>query len=424
MKNESVFKNAKKQLEKASSHVVMSKDVEKILENPKQMVQVSIPLRKDDGSLEIFEGYRVQHNDIRGPSKGGIRFHPDADLDEVKALAFWMTFKCAVVGIPFGGAKGGIKVDPRLLSNTELERLSRAYIRSIYEFIGPDVDIPAPDVYTNETIMGWMVDEYNKISRKLNPAVITGKPVGLGGSLGRDDATARGAFYVIDEFMKEKKLDPKKTTVAVQGFGNAGFHIARLLNEQGFQIKAITDSRSGILAKEGKLNPEELMEEKKKNVLLENASKSKGHEKISNKEILELDVDLLLLSALENQITKENAGNVKAKYIFELANGPTTPEADEALFKKGIEVIPDILTNAGGVTVSYFEWIQSRAGHYWKIKEVHEKLEEIMKESFHSISAIKKDKKIDYRTAAYVHALGRLKDAIEVQGTTEYFKRA
>jgi glutamate dehydrogenase (NADP+) len=420
MTKESVFGNAKKQLEKASGHTQLSEDVKKTLENPKQIIQVSIPLRKDDGSLEIFEGYRVQHSDLRGPGKGGIRFHPEADLDEVKALAFWMTFKCAVVGIPFGGAKGGIKVDPRSLSKTELERLSRGYIRALYEFVGPDIDIPAPDVYTNEMIMGWMSDEYNKISRKLHPSFITGKPVSLGGSLGRDDATARGAFYVLEEYTKENGLDPSKTTVAVQGFGNAGFHIARLLNEAGFQIKAVSDSKTGILATEGKLNPEELMKNKREKKALEETDST--HKKITNKEILELDVDILLLAALENQITGENAKDVKAKHVFELANGPTTPEADEVLYKKGVNVLPDILVNAGGVTVSYFEWLQGRSGHYWKLDEVHQKLKEIMKESFQAVSSIREDKKVDYRTAAYVHALQRLKDVIEVRGTTEYFR--
>ncbi|MFH1802786.1 MAG: Glu/Leu/Phe/Val dehydrogenase [archaeon] len=420
MTKESVFENAKKQLEKASEHTSLSEDVKKILENPKQIIQVSIPLRKDDGSLEIFQGYRVQHSDLRGPGKGGIRFHPDADLDEVKALAFWMTFKCAVAGIPFGGAKGGIKVDPSKLSKTEVERLSRGYVRALYEFIGPDIDIPAPDVYTNEMIMGWMSDEYNKIARKLHPSFITGKPVSLGGSLGRDDATARGAFYILEEYSKEKNLTPSKTTVAIQGFGNAGFHIARLLNEAGFHIKAVSDSKTGILAKEGKLNPGELMKNKKEKKILEELDAT--HVKITNKEILELDVDILLLAALENQITKENANDIKAKHIFELANGPTTPDADEILFARGINILPDILVNAGGVTVSYFEWLQGRSGHYWKLAEVHQKLEEIMKEAFSAVSAIKEDKKVDYRTAAYVHALQRLKDTIEVKGTTEYFQ--
>lgn len=415
----SVFDNALKQLEKASKHVSISEDTKKILQNPKQILQVSIPLRKDDHSLEIFQGYRIQHSDARGPAKGGIRFHPQADIDEVKALAFWMTFKCAVVGIPFGGAKGGITVDPKKLSKRELERLSRGYIRAIYEFIGPDVDIPAPDVYTNETIMGWMSDEYNKISRKLNPAVITGKPVSMGGSLGRDDATARGAFYVLQEFIKEKQINPTQTTVAIQGFGNAGYHITRLLNESGFQVKAVSDSTGGVMTLNKSLNAEDLMKTKKEKG---SVAAHEGSKKISNEDLLGLDADILLLAAMENQITKENADKIKAKYIFELANGPITPEADEILHKKNIEVMPDILTNAGGVTVSYFEWVQSRTGHYWKLNKVHEELKEIMIEAFNKINAIKKDKKIDYRTAAYVHALEKLKAAIETRGTAEYFR--
>ena len=355
-----LFENAVKQFEKATRFFKVSDDAKKTLENPKQIIEVSIPVRMDNGKLEIFKGYRVHYNDILGPTKGGIRYHPNVDMDEVKTLAFWMTFKCAVVGIPFGGAKGGVIVNPKKLSKQELERLSRGYIRGIYEFIGPDIDIPAPDVYTNETIMGWMADEYSRISRKLTPAVITGKPVSLGGSKGRDDATARGAYYIIREYAKKHNLDEKKLRVAVQGFGNAGYHIARLLHDDGYKIVALSDSKGGIYTKTGSLHPDSILKVKQEKGMIDGVY-CRGtvcddieHEDVTNEQLLELDVDILIPAALENQITEKNADRIKAKLIVELANGPTTIEADEILFKKGVTIIPDILANAGGGSVSYF----------------------------------------------------------------------
>jgi len=405
----SVFENAQKQLAKAEKHINLGEDVKRILEKPKRIIQVAVSFRKDDGSLGLFDGYRVLHSDARGPGKGGIRFHPEADLDEVEALAFWMTFKCAVVNIPFGGGKGGVKVNPKELSETELERLSKAYIRAIYEVIGPEVDVPAPDVYTNAKIMNWMVEEYSKISGKHTPAALTGKPVDKGGSLGRDDATARGSYYIIKELIESEKIVPEETTVAIQGFGNAGNHMAKLLRGLGFRIKAVSDSRGGVMTEEGSLDPEELDKIKKEKGSVQDSE----HKKITNKEILELDVDFLILAALENQVTEENAEKVNAKYVFELANGPTTPEADDILFSRGVSVFPDILANAGGVTVSYFEWVQSKEEKYWQLEEVHEKLQQKMKEAYREIHAIKTEKNVDYRTASYLSAIKRLKEAIE-----------
>ena len=412
------FESAKKQLENALRHVKISNETITTLEKPKKIIQVSIPVRMDDGSLKIFEGYRVQYNTSRGPAKGGIRFHPEVNLDEVKSLAFWMTFKCAVTNIPFGGGKGGITVNPKKLSNKELERLSRGYVTTMYEVLGPDIDIPAPDVYTNPTIMGWMSDEYNKISGKIQPAFITGKPLALGGSEGRDEATALGANYIIQEFVKEKDLNPEELTVAIQGFGNAGYNIAKFLHSDGYKIKAISDSKAGILSEES-LNPEQMMNIKKEKGQLNCCSENQ--KKITNSELLELDVDILILAALENQLTKENAGKIKAKYIFELANGPVTNEADEILEERQIVVMPDILTNAGGVTVSYFEWTQNRTGYYWKKEEVNEKLKKIMSESYMEVSQLQKKHKTTLRTAAYILALKRISGAINAHGTIDYF---
>ena len=414
-----VFDNAKKQLDKALKHIEVSEDTVKVLSSPKQIIQTSIPLRKDDGSLEIYEGYRVQYNDIRGPTKGGIRYHPQADIDEVKSLAFWMTFKCAVVGIPFGGAKGGVKVNPKELSKKELERLSRGYIRGIYEFIGPDLDIPAPDVYTNDTVMGWMADEYNKIDRKLSPAVITGKPVSLGGTVGRSDATSRGAYHVINEFLKEKGISKEGLTVSIQGFGNAGYFIAEMLHKDGVIIKGISDSSASLMSEEG-IDPIELFSLKKKNRSLEKIDGS--YTKGDSKAVIEQEVDLLILAALENQVTSENAHKIKAKYVCEIANGPIDSSADEILNEMKIDVLPDILANAGGVTVSYFEWVQNRSGYYWDLSEIHEKLEKIMVNSFKDVYKTHKEKGIDMRTAAYVVALEKITNAIDAKGTTEYFQ--
>lgn len=423
-----IFLDAKKKLDDASKHIEISKDAKQILEKPKETLEVNIPVRLDNGSLKVFTGYRVHFNDSLGPTKGGIRYHPDVTLNEIKALSFWMTFKCSILNLPYGGAKGGIIVNPKELSKRELEHLSRGYIRAIYEFIGPDIDIPAPDVYTNETIMGWMSDEYNKIARRQCPAAITGKPVSLGGSLGRDDATGRGAYYIINEYVNKNNLNKNELRVAIQGFGNAGYNVAKLLHEEGYKIVAISDSKGGIYCKTGCFSPDKIMVTKKIKGKIDgiycegSVCDEIEHEHVSNEELLELDVDLLILAALENQITIKNADKIKAKVICEIANGPIDSEGDEVLNKKEIIVIPDVLANAGGVTVSYFEWIQNKTGDYWDLDTIHVKLKNKIIMAFNDIHKIMEEKKIDMRTAAYVYGLKKIIDSIESKGTEEYFK--
>jgi glutamate dehydrogenase (NADP+) len=413
-----VFASAMRQLEEAYRYIKVSPDAKRILAQPRQVLEVAIPVRMDNGSLCVFTGYRVHYNNARGPTKGGIRYHPDVSLSEVKALAFWMTIKCAVAGIPYGGAKGGVIVNPKKLSVHELERLSRGYIRAVADFIGPDQDVPAPDVYTTAQIMGWMADEYGIITRKYQPAVITGKPLALGGSKGRETATAKGAFYVLMEAMRVKSLEPSKTTVAIQGYGNAGSFLAHFLHEAGFKVVAASDSRGGVYDPNG-LDPAKLRHAKETNGSLEGA----GGRKITNEELLELDVDILAPCALENQLTAANADKIKAKIVLEVANGPTTPEADEILAKKGVLVIPDVLANAGGVTVSYFEWVQNRQGYYWSEEEVFEKLERIMVPEFNAIYELMEEQGGTMRAAAFVHALKRIVEAIEAKGTEEEYRK-
>jgi glutamate dehydrogenase (NADP+) len=424
-----IFSQALARLDIAAKYADINDEAILKLKHPKASLEVTIPVRMDDGSLQVFTGYRVHHNDRRGPAKGGIRFHPGVTLDEVKSLAFWMTIKCAVVGIPFGGGKGGVIVDPKLLSRMELERLSRGYIEQVASFIGPDTDIPAPDVYTNAMIMGWMMDEYSTIVRRLSPAVITGKPIPLGGSLGRDDATARGGYYCIKELERKRKWSPEKIRVAIQGFGNAGQHIAEMLHADGYKIVAISDSKGGIYRAEGfdapsiihiKNSSKELQAVYCENSVCQLIDATV----ITNEELLELDVDILIPAALENQITKENADRIKARVIVELANGPVMNDADEILQKKEILVIPDILANAGGVTVSYFEWVQNRAGYYWDLKTVHNRLHEIMVREFNNVYELMESHKVDMRTAAYIHALNRQAEAVSALGTHEYFAQA
>jgi len=400
------FENKLKILEEAFKYVKVENKLKKILSKPQRVLKAYIPLERDNRDLEIYEGFRVQYNNSRGPTKGGIRFHPEVDLDEVTSLAFWMTFKCAVVNIPFGGGKGGIKVDPKNLSEKELEKLSRGYIQKFYDFIGPDKDIPAPDVYTNSQIMDWMVDEYSKIKGVYTPAVITGKSIENKGSLGRDDATSKGAYYILQELIK--KFDLKNLKVAIQGYGNAGYNIAKFLFKDKIKIVAISDSQGGIYSEDG-LDPEEVLNFKKENKTVLGYEDLK---RITNEELLELDVDILIPCALSDQITLKNADKIKAKYILELANGPVSSEADEILEKKKIIVVPDILTNAGGVVVSYFEWFQNKEDKYWKKEEVYSKLKEIMVKEFDNVLKISEDKKISLRLAAYVLALERLNESI------------
>lgn len=406
------YQIVQKQIDKAAKLLDLPQNVVGILKRPKRVLTVNFPVKLDDGTIEMFEGYRSQHNDALGPTKGGIRFHPDVSLDEVKALSMWMTFKCAVVGLPFGGGKGGVIADPRKLSQAEKERLSRAFIEAIADFIGPDKDIPAPDVYTNPQVMGWMMDEYSKITRKNSPAVITGKPLSIGGSEGRNEATARGCVILIQEALKELGLPIENTTVAIQGFGNAGQIAAKLLDELGCKIVAISDSSGGIYDSNG-LNVQEVIECKTKGPISEYKNVEK---QLTNEELLELDVDVLVPAALENVITSQNAERVKAKIIAEAANGPCTPGADEILSKKGVLVIPDILANAGGVTVSYFEWVQNLANYYWTEKEVNERLHEKMVKAYEEVRDMSKKYSVDRRTGAYMVALIKITNAMEARG--------
>ena len=379
-----------------------------ILEKPQRIIEVNFPVKMANGDIKVFDGYRVQYNNFRGPYKGGIRFHQQVDMDEVKTLAFWMTIKCAVVNIPFGGGKGGVTVNPQKLSPKELENLTRAYARAISDFIGPNKDVPAPDVNTNAQIMAWLVDEYSKVVKKKTPAVVTGKPIKLGGSLGRDTATAQGGIYVLLQIIKKCPLFSEKKfselTVAVQGFGNAGYNAAKILHQLGFKILAVSDSHGGIYATAG-INPEQIMKHKEKTGTLNNAPDTKT---ITNKQLLELPTDILIPAALENQITEINAKNIKTKMVLELANGPTTNEADKILSNKNILVVPDVLANAGGVTVSYFEWLQNIKNKKWDAEHVQLKLKQTMIKALNDVWKIKEKYNTDMRAAAYILALQRL----------------
>nr|WP_199289016.1 Glu/Leu/Phe/Val dehydrogenase [Pseudanabaena sp. FACHB-1998] len=424
--SESLFDQASERLADAIAHVHISEDAIERLKSPKASLQVSIPVRMDNGTLKVFQGYRVRYNDLRGPTKGGIRFHPKVNMDEVTSLAFWMTFKCAAVNLPFGGAKGGVAVDPKQLSKFELERLSRGYIDAIADFMGADVDIPAPDVQTNATIMGWMVDEYSTIQRKLCPAAITGKPLTMGGSIGREAATGLGAFFAIETLMPLLKMERSQTTVAVQGFGNVGAAIAEAMSKAGYRVVAVSDSKGGIYSKKG-LDIPSIVHYKNSTrsfqavYCQDSVCNIVEHDTLSNEELLELDVDILVPAALENQITEHNAHKIRAKYILEIANGPVTPAADKILERRGIMVFPDILINAGGVTVSYFEWVQNRSGFYWTLEEVNDRLKQSMVTETLRIWEVAQQKQISMRTAAYVHALTRLSDAIDAKGTRSYY---
>ena len=412
MVEKSLFESAKKQLEKAFDHVDASDDVKEILKHPKQTMRASIPVRMDDGSLKIFEGYRVQYNDIRGPTKGGIRYFPKVDIDEVTSLAFWMTFKCAVVNIPFGGAKGGITVDPKSLSKKELERLSRGYIRAFYDFIGPDKDIPAPDVYTNETIMGWMEDEYSKIARKNSPAVITGKPISMGGSLARNVATGLGVAYCVREASKVLKLKLKGAQVVLQGFGNAATFAGVYLEKMGAKVIGASDSKGSILNPKGMKTQNLIAHKEKKGSVVG----FPGSKKVSTEQLLTAKCDVLVPAALENQINAKIARNLKCKIIGEAANGPTLPEADPIIYKKKIMVIPDILANSGGVCISYLEWVQNNMGYYWTFNEVAKKMEDNIVRGFKDTYERSKKYKIDMRRAAMVLAVERVVEAFNHKG--------
>lgn len=399
------FENAMLQLEKVAKIKNFDKNFIEKLKYPNRNITISIPLTKDDGTLEIFEGYRVEYNNVLGPYKGGIRYHKDADINEVKALAFWMTIKCAVAGIPMGGGKGGIKVDVKKLSKREIEELSRLWVRNLYPLLGPNKDVPAPDVNTTPEIMDYMVDEYEKLTGDKTRATFTGKSVDKGGSLGRGPATGLGGYYVFKALQEKLNLN-KQCSVVIQGFGNVGSFAMKSFIDGGHKVIAISDSKGGIYSEDG-LNFEELSNYKKENGTIANFKNSKN---ITNEELLELDCDVLVPGAFENQITESNANNIKAKVILELANGPITPEADEILFNKNIPIIPDVLANSGGVTVSYFEWDQNLKNEHWSEEEVNEKLNEILKDSASKIFEISKENNTTLRNSAFILALERIQE--------------
>lgn len=416
----SLFSNTLKQIQRAAAIMQLSEEKLRILSEPQRTVQVSLPIKMDDGSLKIFQGFRVQHNNAAGPYKGGFRYHEQVDMEEVKALSAWMTIKCSVVGIPLGGAKGGVVVNPKELSNAELERLTRKYVQLIEPVIGPDFDVPAPDVNTNAQIMDWFADEYSKINGKDLRGVVTGKSLSAGGSKGRNNATAQGGVYIFEDFAAKTALKPAETKVVIQGFGNAGGVVAQLLAAEGYQIVGVSDSQGGIFCSHG-INPTELMQCKieKKSVKYCGVHMSNLHgttgsicKEVSNEELLEEQCDVLVLAAMENQITAQNADKIKAKVILELANGPVTPEADEILARKGILVMPDILVNAGGVTVSYFEMLQNADGNYWSEEDVNKKLKDIMIKAWEDVKGNGEKFKCTLREAAYITALTRLADKL------------
>lgn len=415
MGKNNVCVNCQNMLNKVTSklNLKLSESEVDILTMPKKSFTFSFPVIMDDGSIKIFTGYRIQFNNARGPTKGGIRFHHEVDLEEVKTLAFLMTLKCAVVNIPFGGAKGGVVVDVKKLSNGELERLSRAYTRELYKFMGPDTDIPAPDVNTTPQIMMWMLDEYEKIIGRHAPGFITGKPIEVGGSLVRDISTALGGFFVLKEIIKQKAMNPEGIKVVVQGFGNAGMNIAKILSDEGYKIVAVSDSKTGIYNENG-LEIKKVVEYKTSKKSLKGFKDAK---EVTNEELLEIECNVLIPAALGNVITKDNAGNIKAKIVLEISNGPITPEADKVLEEKGIMVIPDILANAGGVAVSYFEWVQNSMNYYWAREEVLEKLERCMVTATKDVNDACRKYKCSMRDASYTISVNRVLQAERLRGT-------
>lgn len=407
------FEIALEQLNKAAKVMKLDKQALSLLSAPKAILEVSIPVRMDNGETKVFKGFRVRYNNARGPAKGGIRFHPEETLSTVKALSAWMTWKTAITNLPLGGGKGGIICDTKSMSVGELERLSRGYIRAVADFVGPEIDIPAPDVYTTPQIMAWMMDEYETIVRRSAPGVITGKPLENWGSLGRGDATARGGLYVLREAAKTVNLDLGKAKVAIQGFGNAGQFALKLITEiYKAKVVAVSDTKGGIYLESG-IDYNKLLEHKKKTGTVQNFP---GAKNISNEDLLELGIDILIPAAIENQLRRDNAGKVKAKVILELANGPTTPDADEIFHKNKVLVLPDFLSNAGGVTVSYFEWVQNQEGYYWTEEEVHQKLDQKMTEATHAVLEAAKTYNVDPRTAAYTVSVKRVADAMKYRG--------
>lgn len=417
------FRNALTQLRRAAAYAKVSSRAAEVLKRPQRILQVAIPVRMDDGTTRVFEGYRVQYNDARGPFKGGIRFHPKTNLDEVKALAFWMAVKCAAANIPFGGAKGGVTVDPKTLSTRELEELSRGWVRALHKYLGPSVDVPAPDVYTTPQIMGWMADEYARLTGSWQPAAFTGKPLHLGGAVGREYSTGLGGLYVLERTMAKLGKKPKDTTVAVQGFGNVGYFIAKLLHDAGYRVVALSDSRGGIvdLRKKG-MDPAHVMQTKKERGMISGmycvgtVCDQTNYKSVTNSQLLALPVDVLVPAALENALTAANAGRVKAKVILEMANGAATPEADERFAKRKIILAPDILANAGGVVGSYFEWIQNTTNTYWNEQKFRDALKTTMHSAFDAVWKAHEAYRVDLRTAAWIVAIQRIGEAIATRG--------
>ena len=406
------FEIAKQQFDRAADYLELEESLRNVLRSAKRQLIVSIPVRMDGGETKVFEGYRVQHNIARGPAKGGIRYHPNVTLDEVKALASWMTWKCATVGIPYGGGKGGVVCDPKSLSKNELERLTRRYAFEIAPIIGPDRDIPAPDVYTDSQTMAWIMDTISMVHGHTELGVVTGKPLALGGSQGRHEATARGALYALREACKIKGMNLKDARVAVQGFGNAGSIIARLVAEDGARVVAACDSKSGLHSATG-IDIQAALKHKEETGALYGLPEAK---EIAPNDVLEVECDILCPSALENSITLANVGKVKAKIIAELANGPTTPSADRVLEENDVLLIPDILANAGGVTVSYYEWVQDQYSFFWSEARINRTLEDTIGDAFHKVHDKAKHFGVDMRTGAYILAVDRVAEATRVRG--------
>lgn len=412
MDSNNPFEIAMQNFDTAADKLGLEENMRNRIKHPARAMIVSVPVRMDDGNIRRFEGYRVQHSTMRGPAKGGVRYHPQVNLDEVKALATWMTWKCAIVGIPFGGGKGGISCNPKEMSPAELERMTRRYIIEIMPIIGPEKDIPAPDVYTNSQTMAWMMDTFSMNIGYAVPGIVTGKPLEIGGSLGRESATARGTVYTAESAAKYIGLDLSKATCAVQGFGNAGSIAAKLISELGTKVIAVSDSQGGIFSSNG-LDPDAVIKHKKETGSVLGFA---GSEDITNEELLIIDCDVLIPAALENSITEKNAADVKAKIIAEAANGPTTPEADRILEEKNVFIIPDILANAGGVTVSYFEWVQNVQHLFWKEEEINERLKTIMDKAFASVMEYKEKYKVYMRIAANMLGINRVAAAAKVRG--------
>jgi len=409
---ENVWEMAQQQLDEVSRLIGLNESLHGYLRYPKRVLEVAFPVHMDGGGFRMFTGYRVQHNMSRGPGKGGIRFHPDVTLDEVKALAMWMTWKCALANIPFGGAKGGVICDPKAMSLQELENLTRRFTTEISIIIGPEKDIPAPDVYTTPQIMAWIMDTFSMQHGYSIPGVVTGKPVSIGGSLGRDKATARGCSYVVDEAMEEMGREIQGATVAIQGFGNAGMYCAQLMSDRGYRIVAVSDSHGGVANERG-LDVKGLMAHKAESGSVVGF---KGGEQVDNRDVLEFKCDVLVPAALEKVITKENAPRIHAQLVAEAANGPTMPDADDILFDRNIMVLPDILANAGGVTVSYFEWVQDLQANFWEEAEINERLKRKMVRAFRETHEQAKRHGVSMRKGAYCVAVARVAEATKLRG--------